>query len=225
MRGDTEEKRKNICDCCCAEHLTVDGNQIALALEPKLEESQEPQMAIRPNSFESARSHGSAASSGRSMTSDEKRREKQRLQDMVRDFARAVSLGMPCHWLDSSGAGRACPAVYSLDESLTWFTVQPDGGQPIAFQITCIHEVSKHTSGTPFSNLHVLLTDAEVFKQGFACVQYKVGSQVQPLGILLPNSLERERFIICMKILRWAIGDRQDKPPGNVVSSPRSFAF
>lgn len=214
---------------CCYVEDQEDVHQISYASDPKLEES-----AFRPNGTHaqrpaasncvgipaSARSQGSAPSTARSFTAEEKRKEKDRLQDMVKDFAKSAMLGMPCQWLHPNGTGGPQPATYSIDRSMNVFSVRPEGEQEVTCQMADVLEVLRQSEQTPFSLGQLTLT--QPFREGtqgndlesrFICVQYEVKGRIQQVGILLPDSYERERFFTCMKILRWAMDTRRERMP------------
>lgn len=161
---------------------------------------------------------GSAPSSARSLTPEERQKEKERLQDMVKEFAKAVVQGQQCHWLPSS-AGAPRPAIYAFDQALRNFTVRPEEPPKnvLNFEMVAIQDIVKDVRRTPFQDLLRLppcqLTGDELDRR-FICIQYQNAGdeKMENLGLLLPNPFERERFYTCMKILRWAMETRQGKP-------------
>jgi len=211
---------------CCFVDDQTDAHQISYASDPKLDEGATGPLRMPSSSGHyrfppsdqngsggySARSEGSALGTARSLSPEERQKEKERLQDMVKEFAKAVVQGQPCQWLDPSGIGGPRPAVYSFDKALTTFSIHPDEKPPVSFQMVSMQEVLKDHAGTPFVSLRLARDGAELERR-FACVQYQadVSRGVEHLGILLSNPYERERFYTCMKILRWAMDSRREK--------------
>lgn len=164
----------------------------------------------------SSRSVGSAPSSARSsLTPEERQKEKERLQDMVKEFAKCVVQGQQCQWLPNAmGAPR--PATYSFDKALKVFSLVPDDSPPVSFDMMKIQEVTKDLRETPFAELLQLPTPhalaGDELERRFVCVQHEEnGGGPRHLGLLMPNPYERERFYTCMKILRWAMDSRRER--------------
>lgn len=218
--------------CCCigadqtdAHQLTTfpggNPNQDELASRPlQLPSSSAGQFGRPPSRLDplesamlSSRTSGSAPLTARSLNS-ERQKEKERLQDMVKEFAKAAVQGQLCQWLPgTTGTPRA--ATYSFDKALRNFHVIPEGSQPLTLEMTRITDILKEVRGTPFSEMprlpppHALA--GEEIDRRFVCVQYQGSDQTEFLGLLLPNPHERERFFTCMKILRWAMESRRER--------------
>lgn len=159
--------------------------------------------------------HHPVVSRDEELSPEERQREKERLQDLVKEFAKAVVQGQPCEWLPSAlGAPQA--AVYSFDKALRNFSIRPHDAPALSLDLSSIREVLKDVRGTPFSELQRLppphaLAGAELQRR-FVCLQHQsddANSTDAFLGLLMPNAYERERFYTCMKILRWAVDSRQ----------------
>jgi hypothetical protein len=214
---------------CCNVDDQMDAHQLSLGSDPKLEEGMGP-LKLPPSSLvvsklppgamhslnssgnASARSQGSPRPlSARSLSPEEKRNEKERLQDMVKEFAKAVVDGQPCHYLDPSNVGGPRPASYSIDKALAVFSLCPETGTPISFRMSDVKEVVKDRAETPFSKLSGIIRDEGDFDSRFVCMLIIEDGQLRTLGMQLPNQYERERFFTCMKILRWAMDARAEK--------------
>jgi len=151
------------------------------------------------------------------MSPEERQREREILQDMVKEFAKAVVQGQQCQLLPHT-AGAPRVAMYSFDKALRTFSVRSEDSLPVSFEMTRIREVLKDVRETPFSALtdlprpHALAGDE--LERRFVCLLYEDASasnQLEYLGLLLPNPYERERFYTCMKILRWAMDSRRER--------------
>jgi len=153
-------------------------------------------------------------------SADEKRDERDRLQGMVKEFAKAVVQGQPCQWLPCAGEAPR-RATYSLDATLAQFSLLPDRAPSVQFDLLDILEVVKDVQETPFSELHRLPPPHEVagleLEKRFVCIQHQGRGLeaddrgVSHLGLLMPDAYERDRFYMCMKILRWAQQSRRDR--------------
>jgi len=218
--------------CCCVVGDQTDAHQISYHGEnPKFEEgrfghslalppSDSGAFMTRPSPGRLGDSEplssrtGSAPNTARSMTPEERQKEKERLQDMVKEFAKAAVQSQQCQWvLLAAGAPHA--AAYSLDKALRHFSVRSDDGEAATIEMASIAEVSKDVRGTPFAELQRLppphALSGETLDRRFVCVHHVVDGRLEHLGLLLPNPFERERFYTCMKILRWAIDSRRDR--------------
>mmetsp|Transcript_5646 Transcript_5646/g.13412 ORF Transcript_5646/g.13412 Transcript_5646/m.13412 type:complete len:247 (-) Transcript_5646:80-820(-) len=165
----------------------------------------------------SSRSGTAELSARSSMSPEERVRERERLQDMVKEFAKAVVQGQQCQWLHST-VGAPKSATYSFDKALNTFSLRPDESPLLSIEMIRIRDVLKDVRETPFSDLldvprpHALA--GIELERRFVCIVHEdaaCAKQLQYLGLLLPNPYERERFYKCMKILRWAMDSRREK--------------
>jgi len=220
--------------CCCVVGDQTDAHQLSYAGEnPGLDEgsfgrplhlpSSDAGQLARPSpgklgladaGLMSSRTDRSALSTARSLSPEEQQKEKERLQDMVKEFAKAAVQGQSCQWLPgTSGAPKA--ATYSFDKALRNFSVCPEESPPFTLEMAKISEITKDVRATPFADLQSLppphaLAGAELERR-FVCVQYEGAERAEYLGLLMPNPYERERFYTCMKILRWAMESRRER--------------
>lgn len=216
---------------CCFTGEGGDAHQVNYGVaDPKMDEGLGGQRVQMPSAVPKLKGTipgpggdggDSAPSTGRSLTPEEKQREKERLQEMVKEFAKAVVQGQPCELIDESlGRAESQPrdANYMIDRSLKMFSLScGDATSPkVQFEMTQILEILKDARQTPLAFL--LSTPAagfspEKMERNFICVQYQddAGS-IQFLGLFMPNAYERERFYTCMKILRWAMDSRKSQP-------------
>jgi len=160
----------------------------------------------------SSRTSGSAPMTARSLTSEERQKEKERLQDMVKEFAKAAVQGQACEMLlGTSGSLR--PATYSFDKVLQHFIVNAEGSPPLVVEMARVIDIVKDVQGTDFEEMprlpppHALAV--EELERRFVCVHHDGRDKHEFVGLLLPNPHERERFFTCMKILRWAMESRR----------------
>lgn len=133
--------------------------------------------------------------------------EMERLQDMVREFAKAAVKGVRCHWLP--GGDRPCEAILVLSTTLREVFVSALGKQTLLLQMSELQDILKDARGTPFE--YRLMQPDDPAR--FVCLQLnavdsadgELGTKSRYTGLLLPNPHERERVYTCLKILRWAV--------------------
>merc|ERR1719436_790490 len=95
------------------------------------------------------------------LSAEEKRNERERLQDMVKEFTKAVVQGQQCQWVPSITESPR-RATYSFDKALRSFSLHPDGGPVVCLDMLRICEVVKDVRETPFSQLERLPPPHEV---------------------------------------------------------------
>jgi len=225
--------------CCCLDNSSSDAHQITTypGENPFLDEHGSQPLQLPPPGFApqtgrlspigglgesdlgivSARSASSARSAREGLSAEERQKEKERLQDMVKEFAKAAVQGQPCQWLPAPGAtGQPIPATYAFDKGLRHFIVRPEDSSPLQLEMARIADVVKDVRGTPFGSVprlpppHALSGDELdrrfVYLQG---LPPEGPNGIEYVALLLPNPYERERFFTSMKILRWASESRR----------------
>jgi len=160
---------------------------------------------------------GEPASARTSKSPEDRQKEKERVQDMVKEFAKVVVQGQQCQWLPAT-LGPTRTATYAIDKALRTFSLRPEDSVAVAVDMIRIQEILKDVRSTPYSQLlglprpHSLTGDD--LERRFVCVVHEDSSspnEPQYLGLLMPNPYERERFYTCMKILRWAMESRRER--------------
>eukprot|EP00405_Crypthecodinium_cohnii_P002124 CAMPEP_0194749488 /NCGR_PEP_ID=MMETSP0323_2-20130528/3659_1 /TAXON_ID=2866 ORGANISM="Crypthecodinium cohnii, Strain Seligo" /NCGR_SAMPLE_ID=MMETSP0323_2 /ASSEMBLY_ACC=CAM_ASM_000346 /LENGTH=223 /DNA_ID=CAMNT_0039664601 /DNA_START=140 /DNA_END=808 /DNA_ORIENTATION=- len=213
--------------CCCVASDDADSNQITYPVNLGFEEGHAQPLNLPPSNagqflrpgggglgrpddleydFMSTSTRAAASNAPKTLSPEDRQREKERLQEMVKEFAKAVVQGLPCQWLpESTGAPRA--ALYSFDKALRHFTLSPEDAPPLIMDMGRISEISKEVRGGPFEDrlryLPTPVAPGDDFVRRFACVEHEGLGRTEFVAILLPNQHERERFYTCMKILRW----------------------
>eukprot|EP00928_Gymnodinium_smaydae_P089086 TRINITY_DN73089_c0_g1_i1.p1 TRINITY_DN73089_c0_g1~~TRINITY_DN73089_c0_g1_i1.p1 ORF type:complete len:250 (+),score=41.10 TRINITY_DN73089_c0_g1_i1:89-838(+) len=165
---------------------------------------------------------------------DEKKRQKERLQDIVREYVRAVVRGIECHWLPGSGdvslngVTTAIPAVYYCDKSLATFRVVPQDSKPIEISLGSVTDILVDARETPFASID--FTSQEDVDRRFVCLRYAAGGDLEAddaqnatpaaplyLAMLMRDQYDAARFSTCMKILLWAIDPARDQSSDDAV--------
>lgn len=151
-------------------------------------------------------------------------REKARLQEMVKQFANKAVDGQQCLLIDPArGSKPPIGAVYSMDQNLSRFRVEPASGSDrnaLEVQMHSIHEIvrdpcapfTKH-SCTSYQTTQKFQSAWGVsdFYRRFICVKHGPGEE---FALLLPDAHECEQFVTCMKILQTYVGIAESQTVG-----------
>mmetsp|Transcript_49590 Transcript_49590/g.130749 ORF Transcript_49590/g.130749 Transcript_49590/m.130749 type:complete len:205 (-) Transcript_49590:318-932(-) len=140
------------------------------------------------------------------MSSDEKQREKEKFYRLVREFAKATtrSTGEPCGLFLAPG-DTLVDGSYSIDKTLKVFSAKPAKGQAHVFDLQQIQNISRDPAeaGHPAGVERVARDN---LAERYVGVTYLDASgATQSIGLVLATPYERERFFVCVKILRWAM--------------------
>jgi len=129
----------------------------------------------------------------------EKILEKERLQDLVKSFAKRATSGIECHFLNADN-GRLCPARYFLEKDLRELRVQV-AGQPdttcVISQVTDILRFDHDDSILPANAVQML---SETMKRNLLVIQQR-GSP-SPLLIAEGSCEDADIFFTSMRVLR-----------------------
>mmetsp|Transcript_43365 Transcript_43365/g.68656 ORF Transcript_43365/g.68656 Transcript_43365/m.68656 type:complete len:195 (+) Transcript_43365:83-667(+) len=136
-----------------------------------------------------------------SMSDAEKMREKARLQDLVKSFAKRAVNGIKCE-LIYNDSGVAVPAKYFIDRRLQSLKIIPADSMnaEVEGDLECIREAYDFQAGS-----HLVPT---AVKQGLRLEQKKrfvlisFVDKSSDICLLESSSTEREQCVMCMKILR-----------------------
>lgn len=141
--------------CCCTDpaetnsvYVKTDAANLAVTdgavLFNKDEEKTQPKAALvnqlpitsaQQQGQESARSKDSQLSSARSLSPEEKEKEKARLQQLVNNFVRTAAKGCPCTYLKEV-TGERCATRYFLDKRLEHLVVVAPADATVA-EVRC----------------------------------------------------------------------------------------
>eukprot|EP00747_Dinoflagellata_sp_TGD_P028205 gnl/TRDRNA2_/TRDRNA2_133102_c0_seq2.p1 gnl/TRDRNA2_/TRDRNA2_133102_c0~~gnl/TRDRNA2_/TRDRNA2_133102_c0_seq2.p1 ORF type:complete len:220 (-),score=43.32 gnl/TRDRNA2_/TRDRNA2_133102_c0_seq2:225-884(-) len=147
-----------------------------------------------------------------SMSPEEKTQEKQRLQELVKQFARDSLRGVECTLIDPVAA-RKHKGQYRLDGTLNYMHfARQDGSGSSVIPIAAIGEISAFSDMLESEQKtireflqqdecrNVLLIKAS--SSGQVPLPADSGPVVNKAYVLLPDAAENDRFTTCMKILR-----------------------
>mmetsp|Transcript_41484 Transcript_41484/g.72868 ORF Transcript_41484/g.72868 Transcript_41484/m.72868 type:complete len:202 (-) Transcript_41484:96-701(-) len=135
------------------------------------------------------------------MSPGEKEVEKARLQELVKGFAKRAVHGIECQLLDDE-VGEAFPAKFFVDRSLRKVRITPrvPDRPEIIIELSQIRETLDMEAGNAVipRAIHRSLSEDERRRT----VIVNVDGPQPPICILEAGPAERERFIMCMKILQ-----------------------
>mmetsp|Transcript_52638 Transcript_52638/g.132286 ORF Transcript_52638/g.132286 Transcript_52638/m.132286 type:complete len:340 (-) Transcript_52638:85-1104(-) len=158
------------------------------------------------------------------LTAEAKQREKEKLQEMVKEFAKSVMGGMSCEYVDNHTL-KLKPATYTIDRALRLFSVQtkdaPADADPlVAFEITKMVEIHRHYKKMPplmsLPDPTTAMSSNDLAR--LICIQYTHDDRPMYMLLCLRDPADQERFFTCMKILRWAMEGRQTNEPKRTPS-------
>eukprot|EP00921_Rhytidocystis_pertsovi_P014938 GHVQ01023954.1.p1 GENE.GHVQ01023954.1~~GHVQ01023954.1.p1 ORF type:complete len:285 (+),score=46.52 GHVQ01023954.1:731-1585(+) len=150
------------------------------------------------------------------LTAELKEKEKLRLQVLVKSFAKSAVAGVSCRTVDSA-TGRQLDSKYTLDKSLTTFTVVQDSGKLISWHMSQLQEVYSHDDLLQSANTEFLAHEEGILslyveqKDRLVVLEYMAenspGDYLQRICLIEQSSdcsavEARDRFVTCMKILR-----------------------
>mmetsp|Transcript_40006 Transcript_40006/g.87352 ORF Transcript_40006/g.87352 Transcript_40006/m.87352 type:complete len:198 (+) Transcript_40006:54-647(+) len=129
--------------------------------------------------------------------------EKSRLQEFVKDFAKCAVRGVHCRVVDSA-TGNAFHAAYSVDASLRRLILRSDASNDLYHRnlemsrIKDVYDFESATEVLPEAVTHAI--GGSDTRDRFLAIVFADGSE--PVCILEASVEERDRFIMCVKILR-----------------------
>ncbi|KAL8272411.1 hypothetical protein Esti_003701 [Eimeria stiedai] len=170
--------------------------------DPSAEE--ETQTQVQPCEEESREPNEDAL-----MTTEQKQREKERLQALVKAFAKSAVVGAACEFVDV-GARRRIPGVYYLDKSLTHFKITFSSSIEHFFPLKALHEVYSYSALLSSPATAYLARDPGIecldtsARERLVMLEYAEPSkhQLNRLFLLESGGAEgRDRFVTCLKVL------------------------
>ncbi|CAK9066168.1 unnamed protein product [Durusdinium trenchii] len=222
---------RHVMSCCCLTSTqAAQAHQLTYDSHPKVQELSSDLWLVpvpAPPTSREATSRSVISSSGaemlssrsqatmssrpvmprRPLSAEEQQSERERMHDMVREFAKLAVKGLNCQMLTMGGPPRSCS--YCFDKVLRRFTISVEGEPYLDLQLEQVVDVKKDVMNTPFAELLSLppphSVSGELLKKRVVCLSYKSKLQEEVVALLMPNQYDQERFYSCMKILRWAL--------------------
>uniref|UniRef100_A0A7S1FFU4 Uncharacterized protein n=1 Tax=Noctiluca scintillans TaxID=2966 RepID=A0A7S1FFU4_NOCSC len=127
--------------------------------------------------------------------------EKARLQELVKEFAKRAVRGVPCTLVEADN-GRMYPASYHVDQWLKKLTFKPDnlGDRRRVVDMTQIQEIFDYEGATSMFLLSGAIALGVEDRDRLLVIKFS--DNTPSVFLLEASSAERDRFIMCMKILR-----------------------
>jgi hypothetical protein len=138
------------------------------------------------------------------MSPADKALEKDRLQNLVKSFARTALLGATCTLLDVAAQSHVA-ASYTLDRQLQRLHfANVDGGPSVACDVP-MSEIDEMLAYRDLSQeaqkvLNLFLTDQEC--RCHLLLRANIESKLQEVQLLFEDAASKDEFMTCVKILR-----------------------
>mmetsp|Transcript_38881 Transcript_38881/g.89043 ORF Transcript_38881/g.89043 Transcript_38881/m.89043 type:complete len:204 (-) Transcript_38881:35-646(-) len=183
--------------CCCMEGGDSSTEIVTSAEDPRMKEGD-----VRGLVQQVSLSSG-LPGQDQSVSAEDRQREKDKFYRLVREFAKVTTKapGEPCQVLDLTG--QVHEANFSIDKSLNFFTVRGTQGAS-GFELSKLSEVFRDPGDAGHPDLADRVRELKA-KDQFVGVAYTGAEGPASMCLILRSSYERERFFVCMKILRWAM--------------------
>jgi len=154
----------------------------------------------------------SSSSTRSSANYDERFKEKERLQSMVKDFATNVVLGQKCDVINKQRDDEftIVQAQYILSRTLSEFTIEAADSDPVTVPMLQIRDIVKNVETTDLAKCGKAPSISKQLGSHFVGLVFdnEFGER-KCYGLLLQTENERDKFFTCMKILRWAVTSKQ----------------
>uniref|UniRef100_A0A0G4GP79 Uncharacterized protein n=1 Tax=Chromera velia CCMP2878 TaxID=1169474 RepID=A0A0G4GP79_9ALVE len=204
---------------CCEGRGSRDQNQIVMPRAEIDEKTQNVNCLTSPDALHESQNYAPVTSEPvelerdampsptKAMTAEAKEMEKERLQQMVKDFAKTAVRGQPCEWLNCE-SGERRQAIYSIDKTLKLFSMtpvidsEPSRSLRRSLEMSQISSVQRETTGLSREVIDSLGPDEG---ERLIVLKYRNLDEQAQVAFLLPAKDEREKFLTCMKVLRWAL--------------------
>mmetsp|Transcript_96335 Transcript_96335/g.190836 ORF Transcript_96335/g.190836 Transcript_96335/m.190836 type:complete len:211 (+) Transcript_96335:60-692(+) len=137
--------------------------------------------------------------------------ERSRLREFVKDFAKCAVRGVACVAIQSR-TGETMQLTYHVDPSLQQFFLRHTQKEGVAsalpyrnFDLARVQEVhdiesAKSTNGSLLPEPVLRAADREGTRDGLLVITFEDGTE--PAHLLEGSSVDRDRFIMCVKILK-----------------------
>eukprot|EP00922_Rhytidocystis_sp_ex-Travisia-forbesii_P031921 GHVS01047378.1.p1 GENE.GHVS01047378.1~~GHVS01047378.1.p1 ORF type:complete len:166 (+),score=19.83 GHVS01047378.1:2-499(+) len=141
------------------------------------------------------------------LTPEQRVQEKQKLQQLVKDFAKDAVNGLPLNIIDMA-EGKLHPVVFHLDQQLSDIEIQYDVTPPktalYSGDISMGNLTSIYRSGDVLQKHAEFPLGAEEISQVVGLSYSTADGKNSQHDVLFyfPDHLSMERFFVCMKILR-----------------------
>jgi len=128
--------------------------------------------------------------------------ERVKLQELVKDFAKLAVRGVNCQMICGQ-TGRLYSSTYYVDGMLERLSVLPENPEdpPHELPMTSIRDFHDHESGRSVAGEAVIWASKCGKKEHLIIIEPADPKQ-PPVFLVEASPLDRDRFIMCMKVLR-----------------------
>jgi len=135
------------------------------------------------------------------MSSDEKEKEKMRLQKLLKDFAKEAVAGIPVS-LVNLRTMRKPPHLFQMDRHLTVFSLKPVDGSTAE---TAVEDFAVKDVELIYKGYEVSQRFPRLGGDAAACVGLDITRSNYQLIFHFDDNYERDKFYTCLQILRMSI--------------------
>lgn len=140
--------------------------------------------------------------------------ERAKLQELVKDFSKLALRGVSCSAICGQ-TGQLYSATYSVSSTLDRLSVKPsnaeDPTRPVEIPMTSIRDFHEHEAGRSVAAEGVIWAQKAGKKEQLIVVETFDQHKYPPVFLVEASPQERDRFIMCMKVLRlYARADAND---------------
>mmetsp|Transcript_27941 Transcript_27941/g.63202 ORF Transcript_27941/g.63202 Transcript_27941/m.63202 type:complete len:226 (-) Transcript_27941:86-763(-) len=143
----------------------------------------------------------STASAGSCMSTEEKEREKSRLQRLVKDFAKEAVTGIAVNLVNPETA-RFYPHFFQMDRYLTVFSLKPKDGSTAE---SSVQDFNVKDLAAIYKGAEVVMKAPSLGSMAALCVGLDTNRADRRLFFHFDEAIERDKFYTCLKILRMSV--------------------
>mmetsp|Transcript_8840 Transcript_8840/g.27198 ORF Transcript_8840/g.27198 Transcript_8840/m.27198 type:complete len:273 (-) Transcript_8840:156-974(-) len=134
------------------------------------------------------------------MASEEREREKQRLQRLLKDFAKESMAGIPVN-LVNPRTGRMPPYVFQMDRHLTVFSLKPKDGSAVE---SLVEDFKLRDIVSIYKGHGVSIRAPRLGGDAAECVGLDVRPAERSLLLHFDDTYERDRFYTSLQLLKMS---------------------
>eukprot|EP00403_Amphidinium_massartii_P010875 CAMPEP_0178411732 /NCGR_PEP_ID=MMETSP0689_2-20121128/21645_1 /TAXON_ID=160604 /ORGANISM="Amphidinium massartii, Strain CS-259" /LENGTH=223 /DNA_ID=CAMNT_0020032945 /DNA_START=61 /DNA_END=732 /DNA_ORIENTATION=+ len=154
-----------------------------------------------PRDLDGSASARSNVSGGSTMSSEEKEREKLRLQRLVKDFAKEAVTGIAISLVNAETT-RQSPHFFQMDRYLTVFSLKPKDGSTAE---SSVQDFNVKDLTAIYKGVEVAQKAPSLGALASQCVGLDTNRADRRLFFHFDDSYERDKFYTCLKILRMSV--------------------
>mmetsp|Transcript_24715 Transcript_24715/g.57068 ORF Transcript_24715/g.57068 Transcript_24715/m.57068 type:complete len:229 (+) Transcript_24715:132-818(+) len=157
--------------------------------------------AASPQELDGSVSARSNVSAGSAMSTEEKEKEKLRLQRLVKDFAKEAVTGIAVNLVNSETA-RQSPHFFQMDRYLTVFSLKPKDGSSAE---SSVQDFNVKDLTLIYKGPEVAAKAPSLGSVAAQCVGLDTTRADRRLFFHFDDNYERDKFYTCLKILRMSV--------------------